>query len=411
LLVAVASVVFPAGMALAYPPANPVRALPATVEKGETFNVTVTFSAPSDDFRLISLSDFAPTGWNVTVDGAWCQPEATMVKATGNQSELGWYLSSYPNGTNFTALYKVTVPCGAELGNYIFGGYIMYYVGGNATHFYEGITGDCEVEVVRPAICFAPAPINFYASLGGQNPPNQTAELWSSTPCMLNWSLTDDADWLEVYPTNGSCTDAHSFVNLSVNASGMLVGAHPANITIESPEANNSPHIVNVTLHITLTGTLQGQVNFIGRGAPGSDNWIENFKVKLFEPGNLGNVLWEGNATTNNTGVFTIPDVIATTYDIGIKNWTSLSVLKTNVTVTAGVITPVDFGGIRQGDCKNNDDKVTLQDRILMYSLWGGSDFRGDLKRDGTVGLPDRILMYSYWGQSGDLGGQGGFVP
>jgi len=152
--------------------------------------------------------------------------------------------------------------------------------------------------------------------------------------------------------------------------------------------------------------TLKGNVSFLGRVAAPSNVWIEPLNVTLYAAGgtpNKTNALWTGRAITNTTGVFIISDLPAGTYDIAVKNWTSLSVLKTNVTLTAGV-NAVAFGAIRQGDCKNDDDKVTLADRILMYNLWGTSDFRGDLKRDGSVGLPDRILMYSYWNQQGDLG-------
>ena len=136
LVAAVALVVFPAGGALAYPPANPVRTLPATVEKGATFNVTVNFTAPADNFTAISLTDFAPDSWNVTVNGTWCQPAATA-NATGNKSEFVWYLTPYPNGTHFTVLYKVTVPCSTELGNYTFGnGFLGYYIG-NITRIFS----------------------------------------------------------------------------------------------------------------------------------------------------------------------------------------------------------------------------------------------------------------------------------
>ena len=403
----VAIMVLPPDIAVGLGAANPIRHLPATVERGATFNVTVNFTAPGDNFIASSLSDFAPTGWNVTVNGAWCQPQA-QVKATGNQAEFGWK-DPYGNGTNFTVPYKVTVPCDAELGNYSFDGFLMYYVGGNTTHIYESITGDFNVTVVRPAICFAPEPINFYASAGGANPPNQTAELWSSTPCLLNWSLTDDADWLSENRTSGNCTNVHSSVALSVNSSGMSLGEHLANITINSTEANNSPHIVNVILHITLTGTLQGQVNFTtSRGAPGTDRWVEPFVVKLFQPGNFNNVLWAGNATTNNTGVFTITDVVATTYDIGIKNCTCLSKVVTNVTVINGNITVVNFGTLREGD-SNNDDYITISDRTLLYGGWGtGEGDPGwrpncDFNRDGYLTVADRTLMYVNWGQKGDL--------
>jgi len=168
----------------------------------------------------------------------------------------------------------------------------------------------------------------------------------------------------------------------------------------------NWTRVVNGTVEVVPSATLEGNVTFTGRGGPGL-KWIESFNVSLYAAGGTPsptNALWTGSVITNTTGFFTISNITSDTYDIGIKNWTSLSVLKTSVTLTGGVPTQVDFGEIKQGDCKNDDDEVTLQDRILMYSLWGGSDFRGDLKRDGDVGLKDRILMYNYWGEEGGLG-------
>jgi len=154
--------------------------------------------------------------------------------------------------------------------------------------------------------------------------------------------------------------------------------------------------------------TLKGQVNFTGRYTPPNDTWIEPFVVKLFEPGNLTNVLWTGVATTNNTGVFTIDNIPPGTYDIGIKNWTCLSELVTNVTVGVNEIIEVDFGTTREGDA-NNDDWVTISDRTLLYTAWGtheGDDMWNpncDFNRDGCITLTDRTIMYANWGQSGDL--------
>ena len=409
LLAAAAIVVFPAGVALADPPANPVRALPATVERGETFNVIVTFTAPADNFSAVSLTDFAPAGWNVAVNKLWCQPKATNVKATGNMAEIS-FEKIYPNGTNFTALYKVTVPCGAGLGNYTFDddswSSLMYYLG-NTSHLSEAITGDFNVTVVPPAICTNPS-IDFYAA-NGTNPSNQTLKVWSSTPCMLNWSLTDDAGWLDEYPTNGSCTDVHSPVNVSANTSGMPLGNYTANITIESPEANNSPRIVPVALHITLTGTLNGQVNFTARGTPPDDRWIEPFVVRFFYEGT--EVLWSPvNATTDDTGVFTIPGIPAAPYDIGIKNFTCLSELVTNVTVNVGAPTEVDFGEIREGDT-NNDDATTGMDFSLLAGAFGSTPAAPnwnpncDFDRNGAVTGVDFSLLAGNFGQTGDLQG------
>jgi len=242
--------------------ANPSRILPEVVERGQTFNVTVTFTATADNFTAISLIDFAPDDWDVTVDKTWCQPQASWTKATGNMAELAWQ-GPYNGGVDFTALYKVTVPCGASVGNYIFSGYegLGYYVG-PSRHIYENITGDSEVEVVPPAICSNQS-ISLYTAVG-QNPENETLELWSSTPCMLNWSLTDDTAWLAEYPTNGSCTDVHSPVNLSANASAMPLGNYSASITITSPGASNNRQIVPVTLYVGVSPPSPAQFTITG---------------------------------------------------------------------------------------------------------------------------------------------------
>jgi len=411
LLVAVAIVVFPAGMALAsYPPAHPVRALPATVEKGATFNVTVNFTAPADNFADVSLTDFAPAGWDVTASVAWCQPTATYAVATDNIADFNWYLTSYGNGTNFTVLYKVTVPCSAELGNYTFGdGFLGYYIGNGTTHIYESITGDfnvTNVTVVPPAIC-STSSIDFYAAFG-TNPQNETLNVWSSTPCMINWTLSDDADWLSENRTSGNCTNVTSPVALSANTSGMSLGDYTANITIESPDANNSPRIVPVSLYIRTTGTLRGQVNFVGRGAAGTDRWVEPFVVKFFDNATKLEMGWSPiNITTTTYGNFTI-EVAAGKYDIGIKNWTCLSEKVTNVTLNVGVLTVVDFGTTREGDA-NNDDWVTGADREILYTGWGsqspnpGYNANADFNRDGWLTGADREFIYSVWGQCGDL--------
>ena len=411
LLAAVAIVVFPAGMALAYPPANPVRALPATVERGETFNVTVNFTAPANNFTAISLTDFAPDGWNVTVYEAWCQPQASSAKATGNMTELSWHMISYGNGTNFTARYKVTVPCDAELENYTFGdGFLGYYIGYSG-QFFEDITGDFNVTVVPPAIC-STSSIDFYAALG-QNPENQTLQLWSSTPCMINWTANitgANVTWLSESPTSGNCTDVHSSITLSVNSSSMSVGDYIANITINAnaTEANNSPRIVPVSLHIRTTGTLKGHVNLCRKQPAGDPTWETPLVVSFFNNSTKVAMGWSPiNATTDAYGNFTI-EVVAGKYDIGIKNWTCLSELVTNVTLNVGALTVVDFGTTREGDA-NNDDRINILDMSAVGGAFGSSEggeswnANCDFNRDGKVNILDLSIIGGNFGLQGDL--------
>ncbi len=230
--------------------ANPTRILPDKVYRGEPFNVTVTFSAPADNFQLVSLTDIAPAGWNVTVNGGWCTPPANVTKATGNKTELIW-TGVYNEGTNFTALYKVTVPNDAELGNYNFTGFLGYYLAYPGP-YYEDITGGPQVEVVlRPEISFSPLNLSFTAVAGGANPGSKTLEIWNSGGVTLNWSLSDDAGWLSEDPTSGSSTGEHNNVTVAVNITGMSAGDYSANITINATGASNTPQFVPVSLHIS----------------------------------------------------------------------------------------------------------------------------------------------------------------
>jgi len=142
LAVLMVAAVVPTGTALAQQ-ANPSRALPVDVERGETFNVTVNFTAPADNFFLISLVDNAPEGWNVTVNVAWCTPVATTAMGTGSKMQLVWS-GPFSNGTFFTAVYKVTVPEDADAGFHTFAGFLKYYFGA-AGPYLENIAGDSQV--------------------------------------------------------------------------------------------------------------------------------------------------------------------------------------------------------------------------------------------------------------------------
>jgi len=285
-----------------------IRNLPDTVQRGETFNVTVTFTAPEDKFNAIGLTDFCPDGWNVTVNETWCTPTADAVLATDNRAQIAWFGEigvGFDNGTSFSALYKVTVPDYAPLGIYTFYGVLVYHIAAEGP-YYENVIGDSEIDV-----------------------------------------------------------------------SG---------------------------------ATLVGNVTFVGRGSATDARWIEPFVVRAFEPGNLDNVTWNGTATTNTTGVFTITRLIPGTYDIGIKNWTCLSELETNVTLIGGNTTVVDFGVIREGDA-NDDDLIDSSDFSLLsfaYNTWPGQplwDPYCDFTRDDYVGSTDFSLLSFYYNQWGDAYG------
>jgi len=232
---------------------NPVRTLPDTGERGETFDVTVTFTAPADNFNAIGLTDNAPDGWEVTLDKAWCTPIADFVNAVGNKAEIMWF-GPYDKDDDFSVTYKVTVADYDCAGINTFNGFLEYYLGGEGP-YYENIAGDSEVEVpvyaTTPLICCSPKSFTFSATEGGSNPADQTLEISNSGIGTISWTLSDGAGWLSENPTSGSSTGEHDTAAVLVNTTGMSAGDYSASITITAAGAINSPWTIPVSLHIS----------------------------------------------------------------------------------------------------------------------------------------------------------------
>ena len=148
---------------VAQPSANPVRDMPESVEAGADFSVTVTWTAPADDFNSIGVHDEANARANMAVSGdkGWCTPNANSVKPENNIIEYVWY-GPYNSGTSFTAVYNVHVPTAVSEGNYTFDGNLEYYIAG-AGPYTEDITGNSVITVVK-ALTTTPTP-----TAGGDN--------------------------------------------------------------------------------------------------------------------------------------------------------------------------------------------------------------------------------------------------
>jgi hypothetical protein len=129
-------------------PGEPTRTLPDQVLPGERFQVTVVFTAPYDGFHAIALTDVAPDGWDVSVNVASADPEATAVHTpTAETAAYVWY-GPYDVCVVFTTVYEVGVQVNAEPGTYTFGGILKYYIEPHPAPAYEQeVTGDMQVRV------------------------------------------------------------------------------------------------------------------------------------------------------------------------------------------------------------------------------------------------------------------------
>ena len=103
-----------------------------------------------------------------------------------------------------------------------------------------------------PTIAVSPSmAIGFNAVEAGANPPSLTLEIHNSGAGTLNWSVTDDADWLTLSPTSGNSTGEINNVTVAVNIAGISPGDHSATITISAPGAANTPQTVPVNLTVS----------------------------------------------------------------------------------------------------------------------------------------------------------------
>ncbi len=138
------------GTAVGHAGADPERASPATVMPGDVFQVTVTFTSPANESGPIGLTDFAPAGWTVRVDKAWCTPPANAARPAvawdTDRAEYIWF-GPFAAGVAFTVVYEVQVPSDAHRDTYEFpGGTLEYYIAGAGPNV-EAIGGDYEVVI------------------------------------------------------------------------------------------------------------------------------------------------------------------------------------------------------------------------------------------------------------------------
>ena len=129
-------------------PGDPTRELPDELLPGERFAVTVTFAAAADGFHAIALTDVAPAGWEVNVNVAWADTEATAVHTPAAETAAYVWYGPYDVCVPFTAVYEVRVPVNAEPGNYTFSGSLKYYIEPHpAPPYGQEVTGDMQVRV------------------------------------------------------------------------------------------------------------------------------------------------------------------------------------------------------------------------------------------------------------------------
>jgi hypothetical protein len=126
----------------------------------------------------------------------------------------------------------------------------------NSLDYYEGLRAFYPVGG-DAVISHAPAVIEVTARPGSDAGSDQF-EIWNSGDGLLDYSISDDADWLACYPDSGTATEAHEVIGVDFQTATLAPGTYTAVITISAAGATNTPRTITVTLTVTNRPDLWG---------------------------------------------------------------------------------------------------------------------------------------------------------
>ena len=87
----------------------------------------------------------------------------------------------------------------------------------------------------------------FGMAAGSESPSSQVIVVTNSGVKTLNWTATSSESWLEISPESGTGT---AKMTVSADPTGLSAGTYTGTITIEDPNAGNSPQTISVTFVI-----------------------------------------------------------------------------------------------------------------------------------------------------------------
>ena len=348
---------------LTCPTANPVRDMPGSVNPGGDFNVTVTWTAPANEFNSIGLTDNANATANMTVSGntGWCTPNANIVTPVNNIIEYAWYYDPYSSGTSFTALYSVHVPTDAPEGNYTFDGNLLYYIAGEGP-FTEDIAGDSAIRVIK-------AKANPVRDMPESVNPGEDFNV------TINWTAPADA-----FNAIGLTDNANATANMTVSGNtGWCTpnadNVKPENNTIEylwyGPYSKGTDFTAVYSVHVPIdvpegNYAFDGHLEYyIGREGPFIEDIAGDSIIKVIKGIPISGTTGEVNCSIE-------PNVVITLYNktTGDKIAETTSDTNGNYTLTAPCSGDYNVTASKEG-FKNVTREISITEEVTSFNFRG----------------------------------------
>lgn len=162
----------------------------------------------------------------------------------------------------------------------------------------------------KPTIGLSPPILTFNAVLGGPDPLPQNFTVSNLGPAgtTLNWTVTDNAAWLSLFPTSGSLPGGASEpMAANVSIAGLGVGTYYATVTVSDPNATNDPQTATVVLVISAPSLIADNLDVNGGldtsgGYWCGNNWCAN--PHTLTPSDLENLENSDNIRYQSYGVW-----------------------------------------------------------------------------------------------------------
>jgi hypothetical protein len=282
---------------------------------------SLSFSAIQDDpvptSKTFSISNigYGTMDWNVSDDASWLNLNPTS--STNNGTVTASINTTSLNPTTYNGTITVSASGASNTPQTINVSYTVY---------------DKQI----PVISLSTNTLYFSGAPGGNKPSDQSFTISNGGNGTLSWTVSDDADWLDLSTSSGTNTGN---VTVRVNTTAMSVGVHYAAITITASGASNSPQTVTVVYTLTALPLIslgknsieftaaqnkalpQTQTVEIKNGGGGTLNWKVSENTSWLEvtplSGSSTGILSIKVNTTNLslgtlTGVINITDTVAT---------------------------------------------------------------------------------------------------
>lgn len=204
-----------------------VEEAPTLVVDRLALNFTAAFGQPNPTAQIFTLknSGSGVLRWSLTKD----QPWVTVTPDTGAIDSTSRIVN--------VAVNIVGLLAGTHQANII--------VDSNGGRAVVAIT--LTIAPPLPNLSFTPNALQFAATQGGGNPPNQPFIIRNAGSGMLTWKLTSNQPWL-VVGTDSSATTSADTVLVSIELANLVAGTYNGALDLRSNGGNGA---INVTLIVS----------------------------------------------------------------------------------------------------------------------------------------------------------------